>query len=94
MLNNKTKLTTNLIVIKKADEASSDAEPAATKAPFKSLDAIAGSIRPRPASPRGAPWASSSPNRYVGTIPKYKKEASTDAQVERSRLREQCGYRG
>ena len=56
--------------------------------------AIAGPSRPRPASPRGAPWATSSPKRYVGTIPKYKKEGSTDAQVERSRLREQCGYRG
>ena len=56
--------------------------------------AVAGPSRPRPASPRGAPWATSSPKRYVGTIPKYKREGSTDAQVERSRLREQCGYRG
>ena len=30
----------------------------------------------------------------MGTIPKYKKDGGTDAQVERSRLREQCGYRG
>ena len=57
--------------------------------------AVAGPSRPRTASPRGAPWATSSSKRhYVGTIPKYKKEGSTDAQVERSRLREQCGYRG
>ena len=56
---------------------------------------VAGPSRTRTASPRGAPWATSSPKRhYVGTIPKYKKDGGTDAQVERSRLREQCGYRG
>ena len=56
--------------------------------------AVAGPSRQRPASPRGAPWATSSPKRYVGTIPKFKRERGTEAQVERSRLREQCGWRG
>ena len=56
---------------------------------------VAGPSRTRTASPRGAPWATSSPKRhFVGSIPKYKKDVGTDAQVERSRLREQCGYRG
>ena len=56
--------------------------------------AVAGPSRQRPASPRGAPWATSSPKRYVGTIPKFKRDRGTEAQVERSRLREQCGWRG
>ena len=56
---------------------------------------VAGPSRPRTVSPRGPPWATSSPKRhFVGTIPKFKKDVVTDAQVERSRMREKCGYRG
>ena len=56
---------------------------------------VAGPSRPRTASPRGPPWATSSPKRrFVGTIPKIKRDVVTDAQVERSRMREKCGYRG
>ena len=56
---------------------------------------LAGPSRPRTASPTGPPWATSSPKaRFVGTIPKLKRDAVTDAQAERSRMREKCGYRG
>ena len=55
---------------------------------------VAGPSRERPASPRGAPRAISSPKRFVGTIPKFRGERGTEAQVERARHREQCGWRG
>ena len=53
---------------------------------------VAGPSRTRTVSPRGPPWATSSPNmHFVGTIPKFKKDVVTDAQVERSKMREKCG---
>ena len=56
---------------------------------------LAGPSRPRTASPTRPPWATSSPKgRFVGTIPKLKRDAVTAAQAERSRMREKCGYRG
>ena len=56
---------------------------------------LAGPSRPRTASPTGPPWATSSPKaRFVGTIPKLPRDAISDAQAERSRMREKCGYRG
>ena len=57
---------------------------------------LAGPSRPRPASPTpGPPRATSSPKaRFVGTIPKLPRDAISDAQAERSRNREKCGYRG
>ena len=56
---------------------------------------VAGPSRERPASPRGgAPRAISSPKRFVGTIPKFRGERGTEAQEERARYRENCGWRG
>ena len=56
---------------------------------------LAGPSRPRTASPTGPPRATSSPKaRFVGTIPKLPRDAISDAQAERSRNREKCGYRG